>query len=145
MKNETLHFHGTKMTVKLPTSETNGAYSIIHFEHPPNVGPALHIHPRAPETFHIIRGEYAFLLGNETVNAKPGDTIVVPINTPHKFKSGSNGGQFLVVSPPNLDNYFYEMSRLLAKGNVSWDVEMGMAEKYGQVFLENTNHWENTR
>jgi hypothetical protein len=52
-----LNFHGTKMTVKVLTYETCGAYSVIHFEHLPNVGPVLHLHPKGPETFQIIQGE----------------------------------------------------------------------------------------
>ncbi len=73
MKNKTLDFHGTKMTIQVCTSETNDAYSIIHFEHPPNVGPALHIHPRGSESFHIIKGEYRFVIGDEIIDAKIGD------------------------------------------------------------------------
>jgi hypothetical protein len=55
MKNTTFDFHGTKFTIKVLTSETNGVYTIIHFVHPPNVGPALHMHPRGSESFHIIK------------------------------------------------------------------------------------------
>lgn len=142
MKDKVYNFHGTKMTIKVLTLETDGAYNIIHFEHPPNVGPALHMHPRGLETFHIIRGEYTFLLGNENINAKSGDVIVVPRNTPHKFKSGSDGGEFLVISPPGLENYFYEVSQLLTSGSVSWDVELEIAKKHGQIFLESADHWE---
>lgn len=132
------------MTIKVTTSETNGAYSIIHFVHPPNVGPALHIHPRSSESFHIIKGDYKFLIGNKNSDAKVGDTVTVPKNSPHKFNTGNSGGEFLVISPPDLEHYFYEVSQLLIKGNVTWDVESTIAKKYGQIFLENTNHWQNT-
>jgi quercetin dioxygenase-like cupin family protein len=130
MKNTTYDFHGTKMTIKVLTSETNYLYSIMHFIHPPNVGPALHIHPKGPESFHIIKGDYKFFLRNEIINAKIGDTVIVPNGTPHKFNAGNNGGDF------------YEVSQKLIKGDISWDVESTIAQKYGQIFLENTNHWK---
>ncbi|NOS62686.1 MAG: cupin domain-containing protein [Nitrosarchaeum sp.] len=142
MKNITLDFHGTKMTVKVTTFETNGMYSIIHFVHPPNVGPALHMHPRGPESFYIIKGDYQFLIGDKNINTKVGDTVTVPNGTTHKFNAGNNGGEFLVISPPDLENYFYEVSQLLLKGNVTWDAESTIAKKYGQIFLDNTNHWK---
>ena len=143
MKNTTFDFHGTKFTIKVLTSETNGAYTIIHFVHPPNVGPALHMHPRGSESFHIIKGGYKFLIGNKTIDTTAGDTITVPKGTPHKFNAESNGGEFIVTSPPDLENYFYEVSQILTKGNVTWDVESTIAKKHGQVFLDSDNHWRN--
>jgi mannose-6-phosphate isomerase-like protein (cupin superfamily) len=145
MKNETFDFHGTKATIKVLTSETNDSYSIIHFEHPPNVGPALHMHSRGSESFHILKGEYQFLVGSKNMIAKQGDTIIVPKNIPHKFRSGNIGGQFLAISPPDLEYYFYEVGKLLTSGNMTWDIESDIAKKHGQIFLENTNHWDSTR
>ncbi|MDE1725027.1 MAG: cupin domain-containing protein [Thaumarchaeota archaeon] len=141
MKNKICNFHGTKMTIHVLTGETDGMYSVIHFEHPPNVGPALHIHPRGPESFHIIDGKYQFLIGDKTIDVQKGDTITVPKGVSHKFNSGNDGGQFLVISPPGLENYFYEVSQLLSKGMVDWSIESEIARKYGQIFLETSNHW----
>ncbi|MCE9652576.1 MAG: cupin domain-containing protein [Nitrosarchaeum sp.] len=141
MKNKTFDFHGTKMTVKILTSETNGTYSIIHFVHPPNVGPALHMHPRGSESFYILKGEYRFLVGDKNIDTKSGDTITVPKGISHKFHSGNDGGEFLVISPPDLENYFYETSQLSAKGMITWETESNIAKQYGQIFLENSNHW----
>ena len=144
MKNVTLDFHGTKMTIKVLTTETDGVYTIIHFVHPPNVGPELHIHPKNPESFHIINGNYKFLIGNTNLDAVAGDTVIVPKGIPHKFSAGDGGGEFLVISPPTLENYFYEVSRLLMKGVVTLDTEYTIAKKYGQIFLENANHWKSS-
>ena len=141
MKNKTFDFHGTKMTIQILTSETNGAYSIIHFVHPSNVGPALHMHPKGSESFHILKGEYRFLVGDKNIDVKMGDTIIVPKGISHKFISGNNGGEFLVISPPDLENYFYEVSQLSTKGTVTWETESNIAKQYGQIFLENFRHW----
>ena len=139
--NQIFDFHGTKMMIKASTSDTNGSHTIIHAIHPPNVGPALHLHPRGSESFYIIEGEYKFVLGNKTLDAKKNDVVLVPKDTPHKFTTGTNGGTVLIISPPELENYFIQVSELLQKGTVTWNTESDIARKFGQVFLENTNHW----
>jgi quercetin dioxygenase-like cupin family protein len=138
----TFDFHGTVMTIKSLTSETGGIYTILYAIHPPNVGPALHLHPLGSECFYITKGRYKFALGNKLMDAAPGDLVVVPKNTPHKFTVGDGGGEVLIISPPNLENYFSQVSELLQKGSVAWDVESKIAQQYGQVFLENENHWK---
>lgn len=139
--NRTFDFHGTKMTIKASTSETNGSHTIIHAIHPPNVGPALHLHNRGAESFYIIEGQYKFVLENKTLNAKVGDVIVIPKDVPHKFTVGPSGGKVLIISPPELENYFSQVSYLLRRNSVTWETESNIARQYGQVFLENTNHW----
>ncbi|MGI0018012.1 MAG: cupin domain-containing protein [Nitrosotalea sp.] len=138
----TFDFHGSLMTIKSLTIETGGAYTILYAIHPPNVGPSLHLHTRGIECFYIVKGNYNFVLGNELITAAPGDVIVVPKATPHKFTTGASGGEVLIISPPDLENYFYQVNVLLKKGSVSWETESSIAQQYGQVFLENTNHWK---
>src|SRR5689334_16179387 len=79
---DTFDFRGTRMTVSLSTADAAGAYSVIEMIHPPNVGPALHIHPRGPESFFIIEGSYTFLRGGETVALVAGQAISIPAGTP---------------------------------------------------------------
>jgi mannose-6-phosphate isomerase-like protein (cupin superfamily) len=62
MKNKTFDFHGSKFTIKVLTSESNGSYTLLDVIHPPNLGPALHMHPRGSETFYIVEGNYGFIL-----------------------------------------------------------------------------------
>ena len=141
MKNETFDFHGSKFTIKVFTSETNDRFTILDVIHPPNLGPALHIHPKGSETFYIIKGDYEFILDSKSIMAKAGDVIFVPKGAPHRFVSGKNGGHSLVISPPELEFYFYKVSELLEKGKVSMETESSIAKQYGQVFIDNSKHW----
>ena len=140
--NRTFDFHGTTMTIKYLTSETGGAYTVLYAVHPPNVGPSLHVHPRGNECFYIVKGKYKFVLENKVIDATSGDVVFVPQGVPHKFTVGLDGGEVLIISPPDLENYFSQVSDLLCKGDVTWEIESSMARQYGQVFLENTNHWK---
>jgi len=141
MKNRTFDFHGTKMSVKVLTSESDGRYTIIDAVHPPNVGPALHMHPRGREVFFIMDGDYEFILDNKSTRATAGAVVSVPIGAPHRFVTGKNGGRALIISPPELEHYFFQVSQLLAGGKVSWKTESDIATQYGQIFLDDSKHW----
>ncbi|WP_309083245.1 cupin domain-containing protein [Chelativorans sp.] len=49
-------------------------------------GPRLHTHPYA-ETFVVRQGRARFTVGQETVEAQPGQILVVPPGTPHRFEN----------------------------------------------------------
>ena len=106
MKDIPFDFHGAKFTIKVLTSETNDSYTILDVIHPPNLGPALHIHPKGSETFYIVEGYYEFILDGKSIMGKPGDVIFVPKGSPHRFVVGYKGGHALVISPPELEFYF---------------------------------------
>lgn len=112
MKDKPFDFHGAKFTIKVLTSETNGSYTILDVIHPPKLGPALHFHPKGSETFYIIEGNYEFILDEKSIMGKPGDIIFVPKEAPHRFVVGEKGGHALVISPPELEFYFFKVSEL---------------------------------
>ena len=129
------------MTVKVLTSESDGEYTIIDAVHPSNVGHALHMHPRGPEIFYIMDGDYEFVLDNNFIKAKTGDVISIPKGVSHRFVAGNKGGRALITSPPRLEHYFFKVSELLTRGEVPWKTESNIANQYGQIFLDNTKHW----
>lgn len=142
MKDKSFDFHGAKFTIKALTSETNGKYTVLDVIHPPNLGPALHMHPKGPEIFYIIEGDYEFVLDTKSIMGKSGDVIFVPQGAPHRFVVGKNGGHALVISPPDLEFYFFKVSELLARGTVSYETESDIGKQYGQVLLDSANHWK---
>ena len=142
MKNQPFDFHGSQFTIKILSSESNNRYTVLDVLHSPNVGPAEHQHPAGPETFSILEGDYEFFLNGESIKAKAGDVICVPTGAVHRFVAGPTGGHVIVISPPNLEFYFWEVSQLLAKGNVSFEQESEIGKKYGQIFLDSSKHWK---
>ena len=129
------------MTVKLSTADTAGAYSVIEMIHPPNVGPALHIHPRGPESFFIIEGSYTFVRGGETITLDAGQAISVPAGAQHRYTVGSTGGRALVICPPELEHYFQIVAERLKHGALPIAEEFAIASRYGQDFLDSSSHW----
>ncbi len=141
MKNQPFDFHGSEFTIKVLTSESNDRYTVLDILHAPNIGPAEHHHPAGPETFHIVEGDYEFFLNNESIMAKAGDTVCVPKGALHRFVTGDKGGHAVVISPPNLEFYFWEVSKLLSKGDVTFEQESEIGKKYGQLFSDGSKHW----
>jgi quercetin dioxygenase-like cupin family protein len=141
MKNVPFTFHKTRMTIRVTTPETGGAHSLIEMEHIPNVGPALHVHPRGAESFVVLDGNYTFYWDGEEVSLEKGEGISIPANTPHRYVVGPDGGRLLVVCPPGLENYFWDVSQRLAQGGLTLEQESEIAASFGQDFLDMNSHW----
>lgn len=52
--------------------------------------PTLHTHPNQQERFRIVAGRPLFTVGRRKREAAPGDEIVVPPGTAHKFRNPTN-------------------------------------------------------
>ena len=136
-----INFRGTTMTLKVAGESTEGAYSLIEMLHPPEVGPALHIHPRGAEAFYVLNGTYMIRSGDRIHTATPGDFVFIPKNVPHRYQSGAQGGTVLVISPAGLEQYFAEAAEVLKNGPLTWEIEREIARRHGQEFLEKLKHW----
>jgi mannose-6-phosphate isomerase-like protein (cupin superfamily) len=55
----------------------------------PGEGVRLHKHPY-PEIFIIQEGTAAFTVGADTLEARPGQVILVPAELPHKFTNSGD-------------------------------------------------------
>lgn len=66
--------HGAGIAVILESTDVEGS------------GPRLHRHPY-PETFIIRSGKALFTVGDEELVGRAGQILVVPANTPHKFRT----------------------------------------------------------
>jgi mannose-6-phosphate isomerase-like protein (cupin superfamily) len=134
-------FHGTRMRVHLRTADTGGAYALLEMWHRPLVGPALHVHPRGPESFLVLGGRYRFIRGEETVDASAGTAVTVPAGTPHRYEVGPEGGHLLVVCPPGLERYFEEVAARSEGEPLPFEEEFALAAACGQDFLDRAGHW----
>jgi mannose-6-phosphate isomerase-like protein (cupin superfamily) len=79
----------------LPSGNLKGAehgatISLIQDRSEPGSGPRLHKHPY-DETWVVIDGNLTFQAGAERLDAGPGDIVIVPPDTPHKFTNRGPG------------------------------------------------------
>src|SRR4028118_591897 len=84
---------GDRITVKLTSEDTGGAYCVAEEVSPPQGGPPPHIHSQEDETFYVLEGEVEFLLGEDTIVAGGGSCAHAPRGTlPHLTNVGGAGG-----------------------------------------------------
>jgi mannose-6-phosphate isomerase-like protein (cupin superfamily) len=64
--------------------------SLLFVEAPPGTGPSLHRHPYE-EIIIVQEGQGTFVLGDEELEARGGDIVIVPANEPHAFVNSGDG------------------------------------------------------
>jgi mannose-6-phosphate isomerase-like protein (cupin superfamily) len=77
-------------------------------------GPAPHVHRRQADSFYVLEGELAFLLGDENVRAPAGSFVVAPANFVHTFwNPGPAPARYLNFHTPGagFDTYLFERPR----------------------------------
>ncbi len=87
-------------TGNLEGEEHGATVSLILDESDPGHGPRLHRHPY-DETWVVVEGCLTFQSGAERLAAGPGDIVIVPPGTPHKFTNDGPGRSRLVCIHAN--------------------------------------------
>ena len=64
--------------------------SLIVIDAPPGGGPRLHKHPYE-EVFVVQEGEATFTAGDDVIEVRGGQVVVVPTEVPHKFVNSGAG------------------------------------------------------
>jgi len=84
--------------------------------------PGTHVHPEQEERFEVCAGTMKFKLGYKTVIAGPGDSVVVPAGTRHRFSNaGDEEAHVRVEVRPALrmEELFETTVALAAEGRVT--------------------------
>src|SRR5262249_19690553 len=83
---------------------------------------AAHVHPAQTERFDILEGTLGFRLGSQKIRATPGQSIVVPPGTAHRFwNAGESTATFLCAVRPALqfESLIEAMFPLAAEGKTN--------------------------
>lgn len=91
---------GTLGTDNLKGADHGATISLILDDSEPGHGPRLHRHPY-DETWVVQEGNLTFQLGDTPHQAGPGDIVIAPPGTPHKFTNNGPGQSRLVCVHAN--------------------------------------------
>src|SRR6476619_1706468 len=93
----------------------------------------VHRHTREDEYSFILEGRLGALLGDEVVEAGPGDLVYKPRNQWHTFwNAGDEPCRILeIISPAGFERFFRELSDMGGVVNASPEVLLQLTEKYG--------------
>jgi mannose-6-phosphate isomerase-like protein (cupin superfamily) len=96
---------------------TGGRFSLVEHILPPRaLGAPLHRHAREDEYSYVLEGRLGAQLGDEIVEAGPGELVRKPRGQTHTFwNAGDVPLRFLeLISPAGFEDYFRELAPLLA-------------------------------
>lgn len=129
---------GVKIIGKVLSEDTNGKYSVIITETPPNGGPPLHIHTHEDELFYVLKGNFVFFYGDLKIAAQKGDFIQLPKGIPHRFinKDSITGITMNTITPGGFENFFDDIAEFSKTQTLSKPKIDSIANTYGIKFLK---------
>ena len=115
-------------------AEAGERFSLV--EHPMSpraLAAPLHLHTREDEYSFVLEGRMDALLGDEVVEAGPGDLVFKPRNQWHTFwNAGDEPCRILeIISPAGFENFFRELSDMGGAIRSDPDELTALAERYG--------------
>jgi mannose-6-phosphate isomerase-like protein (cupin superfamily) len=115
-------------------AEAGQRFSLV--EHPMSpraLAAPLHLHTREDEYSYVLRGRMGALLGDEVVEAGPGDLVHKPRNQWHTFwNAGDEPCRILeIISPAGFEQFFRELSDLGGSMGVDPEEFARLRERYG--------------
>jgi len=121
---------------KLWGTQTNGAVSVV--EHPFPVGALVpaHLHTLEDEYSIVTEGEIGFRSGDREVVLGPGGYITKPRGEMHAmWNAGRVPARMIeIISPSGFENFFRELSEMLADGPPDPQKLGELAVRYGIQF-----------
>ena len=99
------------------SDQTDGRFALIEHTIPPRALAApTHTHESEDEYSYVLSGRMGAMIGEEVVEAGPGDLVIKPRGIPHAFwNAGDEEVRLLeLISPGAFGEYFAEMAPLLS-------------------------------
>ena len=115
-------------------AESGGGFSLVEHPIPPRtlVAP-LHLHTREDEYSYVLEGRMGALLGDEVLEAGPGDLVFKPRNQWHTFWNAGDGPCRIleIIAPAGFERFFAELDELGGALNTPPEQLAALNERYG--------------
>ena len=98
--------------IKLSSRRTNGELSFVEDTLKPGFYLGRHHHKIMLEVFYVLEGEVELIFDDETIVAKPGDTITVPPNVWHAARSEKGAKMLTIFKNGQFDLYLERLSTM---------------------------------
>src|SRR5438270_6988929 len=114
-------------------SEAGERFSLV--EHPMSaraLAAPLHLHTREDEYSYVLQGRMGALLGDDVVEAGPGDLVHKPRNQWHTFwNAGDEPCRILeIISPAGFERFFAELGMIGGVTGASPDAVTELCQRY---------------
>jgi mannose-6-phosphate isomerase-like protein (cupin superfamily) len=114
--------------------DAGGDFSLVEHPMPPRALAApLHRHSREDEYSYVLEGRMGALLGDEVLEAGPGDLVFKPRDQWHTFwNAGEEPCRILeIIAPAGFERFFKEMVAMRGADGVDRDQVAVLEERYG--------------
>ena len=118
-------------------SETGERFSLVeHAMSPRALAAPVHLHTREDEYSFVLQGRMGALLGDEVVEAGPGDLVFKPRDQSHTFwNAGDEPARILeIIAPAGFERFFRELSDLGGAISADPDELTALGARYGHYF-----------
>jgi mannose-6-phosphate isomerase-like protein (cupin superfamily) len=115
-------------------AEAGDRFSLVEHPMPPRALAApLHLHTREDEYSFVLEGRMGALLGDDVVEAGPGDLVHKPRNQWHTFwNAGDELCRILeIISPAGFEKFFEELVDLGGAAQADPEAFAAVRERYG--------------
>jgi len=122
---------GARLMIEGPAS--GGGFSLVEHPMPPRALAApLHRHTHEDEYSYVLEGRMGALLGDEVLEAGPGDLVFKPRGQWHTFwNAGDEPTRILeIISPAGFEQYFAELIDLGGGLAASPDALAELSQRY---------------
>jgi mannose-6-phosphate isomerase-like protein (cupin superfamily) len=113
----TADFPGLKNRYLIDSSTTDSRFALIEHRIPPHTLAApMHVHEREDEYSYVLSGRMGAQIGDETVEAGPGELVFKPRGIWHAFWNPGEEETVLLelISPGEFAEYFSEIAPILS-------------------------------
>jgi len=103
----------------IPGVDTDTRFSLVEHPIPPRALAApLHRHNREDEYSYVLKGRMGALLGDDVVEAGPGDLVYKPRDQWHTFWNAGDEPALILelISPAGFEQFFAELAPITAGG-----------------------------
>ncbi len=104
----------SSLSIKVGTSDTEGALFVVEQAmHEPG-GPPRHIHPDQEEWFYVTEGEFLVEIGSRRFPLGPDDSVLAPRGIEHSWAFvGQGTGRIVITFSPagKMEAFFREVTR----------------------------------
>ena len=124
--------------MRITGAATTNAVAIWETFVQPGEGAPLHVHEREEEIFYVMKGQFQFWCGDDTVLIDEGGTMALPRGIPHRYQNmSSDEGHLLVAAVPGgFERFFMEAEEQVP---LSIEETVTLAAKFGVTLLPQEN------
>jgi quercetin dioxygenase-like cupin family protein len=110
-------WYGGKVAVQLTAADTGGRFGMWLWDARRGATSPVHAHSREDEYFFVVAGRARLFVGDERIDAGPGDLAVLPRGIPHSYLVTSETARLVgMASPGGFESFFADLGTPVVEG-----------------------------